>query len=337
MNSKFVKKGLMIAAVAGTVFVSVGQASAADMGSFFQLTKSGKEIKQSTLLNVVAGISDNTKKEKTIQIASADEIKIDQMLFGKAVAKVATGEFLTVRSEAKEDSEAVGKLYENALVKVLEKSGVWTRISSGNVEGFVQTEGLISGKDATEFAKAFLEETYLEAELAELDEEMFADCFSVGETIEEEAERLAREEAERLAKEQERLAREQERLAAEEAMRQAELKAKGQAVVDYARQFLGNPYVYGGTSLTRGTDCSGFVKSVYAYFGISMPRSSYYMRNAGYEVSYSEILPGDVICYSGHVGIYAGDGKIINAIDERRGIGYSNARYAKIITIRRMF
>ena len=101
MNSKFVKKGLMIAAVAGTVFVSVGQASAADMGSFFQLTKSGKEIKQSTLLNMVAGISDNTKKEKTIQIASADEIKIDQMLFGKAVAKVATGEILTVRSEAK--------------------------------------------------------------------------------------------------------------------------------------------------------------------------------------------------------------------------------------------
>ena len=149
------------------------------MGSFFQLTKSGKEIKQSTLLNMVAGISDNTKKEKTIQIASADEIKIDQMLFGKAVAKVATGEILTVRSEAKEDSEAVGKLYENALVKVLEKSGVWTRISSGNVEGFVQTEDLISGKDATEFAKAFLEETYLEAELAELDEEMFADCFSV--------------------------------------------------------------------------------------------------------------------------------------------------------------
>ena len=152
-----------------------------------------------------------------------------------------------------------------------------------------------------------------------------------------EAERLAEEEAQRIAEEEARIAAEQARIAAEEAARQAELQAKGQAVVEYAKQFLGNPYVYGGTSLTNGTDCSGFVRAIYAHFGISMPRSSYYMRNSGYEVSYSEMMPGDVVCYSGHVGIYAGNGKIVNAIDESRGIGMSNVNYTKIITIRRMY
>ena len=82
--------------------------------------------------------------------------------------------------------------------------------------------------------------------------------------------------------------------------------SNGQAVVDYARQFLGNPYVYGGNSLTNGTDCSGFVKGVYAAFGINLPRTSSEQRSVGYAVSLSEIQPGDIVCYSGHVGIYAG-------------------------------
>ena len=122
-----------------------------------------------------------------------------------------------------------------------------------------------------------------------------------------------------------------------EVAKEETLKAKRQSVVDYASQFIGNPYVYGGTSLTRGTDCSGFVRSVYAYFGVSLPRTSSAMRSVGYEVSYSEIQPGDIVCYYGHVGIYAGNGQIVNAIDESRSIGMSSATYAKIITIRRIF
>ena len=108
-------------------------------------------------------------------------------------------------------------------------------------------------------------------------------------------------------------------------------------VVAYARQFLGNPYVYGGTSLTRGTDCSGFVMSVYAHFGVSLEHSSYSMRSAGYKVSLNEIQPGDIVCFPGHVGIYAGDGKVINAINEKKGIGMSNLYARKIITVRRIF
>ena len=291
----------------------------------------------SAYFNAVAEINDITNTEKTIKIESADEIKLSDMLSGKAFATVGEEGYLIVRSTADENSESIGKVYEDSVIKVIERDDAWTKISSGNVEGFIKTGNLISGKTAIEKAKALLTEMYPETDLTTLNKEVIDNSFSVGETNEEEATRLAEEEAQRIAEEEARIAAEQARIAAEEAARQAELQAKGQAVVEYAKQFLGNPYVYGGTSLTNGTDCSGFVRAIYAHFGISMPRSSYYMRNSGYEVSYSEMMPGDVVCYSGHVGIYAGNGKIVNAIDESRGIGMSNVNYTKIITIRRMY
>nr|WP_302134878.1 C40 family peptidase [uncultured Schaedlerella sp.] len=110
----------------------------------------------------------------------------------------------------------------------------------------------------------------------------------------------------------------------------------GQAVIDFACQFIGNPYVWGGTSLTNGADCSGFVQSVYANFGIALPRTTYDMVNVGYEVSYDQALPGDLVLYDGHVGLYMGDGTIVNAMNEAQGIGICTATYAPIITIRRV-
>lgn len=337
MNSKFIKRGIIIATVASTILIPTGQALAADASSFLNLTKQSKDVDQNALINAVAEINDITNTEKTIKIESADEIKLSDMLSGKAFATVGEEGYLIVRSTADENSESIGKVYEDSVIKVIERDDAWTKISSGNVEGFIKTGNLISGKTAIEKAKALLTERYPETDLTTLNKEVIDNSFSVGETNEEEATRLAEEEAQRIAEEEARIAAEQARIAAEEAARQAELQAKGQAVVEYAKQFLGNPYVYGGTSLTNGTDCSGFVRAIYAHFGISMPRSSYYMRNSGYEVSYSEMMPGDVVCYSGHVGIYAGNGKIVNAIDESRGIGMSNVNYTKIITIRRMY
>lgn len=111
----------------------------------------------------------------------------------------------------------------------------------------------------------------------------------------------------------------------------------GSDVVAYAAQFLGNPYRWGGTSLTKGADCSGFVMSVYAHFGVSLPHSSYSLRSCGKSVSYSEMKPGDIVCYDGHVGIYAGGGKIINAFNSKSGIVYTDVNYDTIITIRRIF
>ena len=112
--------------------------------------------------------------------------------------------------------------------------------------------------------------------------------------------------------------------------------SNGQAVVDYARQFLGNPYVYGG--LTNGTDCSGFVKGVYAAFGINLPRTSSEQRSVGYAVSLSEIQPGDIVCYSGHVGIYAGNNTLIHASNEKTGITLTSpVTYRSVLAVRRIF
>lgn len=114
--------------------------------------------------------------------------------------------------------------------------------------------------------------------------------------------------------------------------------SNGQAVVNYAMQFLGNPYVYGGNSLTNGTDCSGFVKGVYAAFGINLPRTSAEQRHAGYGVSLSDIQPGDLVCYSGHIGIYTGNNTIIHASNERTGITLTSpVTYRQVLAVRRIF
>ena len=175
---------------------------------------------------------------------------------------------------------------------------------------------IIIGNNAEQKAQEIIEEAQEEDPKEDPEE-----AFTYAESKEEEEARLAKE--------------------AEEARRKAEEEAKekagtGQAVVDYACQFIGNPYVWGGTSLTNGADCSGFVQSVYAHFGVSLPRTSTEMRGSGRAVSYSEAIPGDIICYDGHVGIYMGDGQIVNAINSARGIGIISATYTDIITVRRL-
>ncbi len=111
---------------------------------------------------------------------------------------------------------------------------------------------------------------------------------------------------------------------------------KGSQIANYALKFVGNPYVSGGTSLTDGADCSGFVQSVYSAFGISLPRTSYSQSSVGTAVSYSDAQPGDIIYYGGHVGIYIGNGQIVHASTQRTGIKVSPATYRGIVTIRRV-
>ena len=111
----------------------------------------------------------------------------------------------------------------------------------------------------------------------------------------------------------------------------------GSSVVNYAMNFVGNPYVWGGKDPNTGADCSGFTSYVYAHFGINIPSYSYSQRSVGKEVSYANAQAGDLICYAGHVAIYMGNGQIVHAKGTAYGIvAYDNATYRPIITVRRV-
>lgn len=311
MYSKFLKKGIALGVLTSAVLIPNDKVLAAE----------AKNAEGVSTVNINKGYLANA----TAEIERYVETELKNVYEDMAFTQVEEGSYLFVRTEPSQDSEWVGKLYEADAAKVIGPVGEWTQIESGNVTGYVKTEYILTGESAEEKAKAIVAEKKPEVDVETLDEakaeELAAECFSYAESKEEEAARLAEEAAKA----------EEEAKAAE-----AETVGNGQAVVDYAMQFVGNPYVWGGTSLTNGADCSGFVQSVYANFGVSMPRTSSAMRSAGTEVSYSEAVPGDLICYEGHVGIYIGNGQIVNAIDEAHGIGVSSATYTNIITVRRL-
>lgn len=210
--------------------------------------------------------------------------------------------FLYIRSEPTKQSKWVGKLYPDYAAKIKGPVGEWTKIKSGDVTGYVYSQYITIGKKAQKRAKEMKKFHYARS----------------------------RKEEEAI------LAKQREASTAETNGADGGRSGSGQAVVEYASRFIGNPYVWGGTSLTHGADCSGFVQSVYKHFGIQLPRTSSQMRSAGRAVSYSNARPGDVICYNGHVGIYKGNGQIVNAINRARGIGILSATYANIITVRRL-
>lgn len=218
--------------------------------------------------------------------------------------------------------------------------------TESSVVGFVPfSDELLVTEELDEWVKVNIEEGdgYISREYVELSTE-----FVKAESKAEEEARLAKEAAERRAA-QEAAERKMKEAAAKSAASSQQTitppavtsgsgSALGQSVVDFACQFVGNPYVYGGTSLTNGADCSGFVMSVYNNFGVSLPHSSAADRNVGSAVNGIEnAQPGDIICYSGHVGIYVGNGQIVHASTSKTGIIISSATYRSILSIRRIF
>jgi cell wall-associated NlpC family hydrolase len=226
---------------------------------------------------------------------------------GKRVATVTT-ETLRVRSEASTEASILGLIGQEEELTVLAEEDGWVQVSIEEGDGWVSTDYV---ELRTDFVQA--------------------------ESKEEEAARLAKEEA---AKQE---GKKKAAAAAKSAGSDAVIgsgsgSSSGRAVVSYASQFVGNPYVYGGTSLTNGADCSGFVLSVYAHFGVSLPHSSSAMRSVGYAVSIADAQPGDIICYSGHVAIYCGNNTIVHASTASTGIKYTSpANYKTILAVRRIF
>lgn len=224
--------------------------------------------------------------------------------------------FLYVRSEPTKESEYVGKLYPGYAAKITGPVGEWTAVESGDVTGYVKTEYILTGAEAQTYAENLVTEAQQEGK-----EEAEAFTYAVSRKSEE---------AQMTQEVQENVQQ------TETTEVSAQPASNGQAIVDYACQFIGNPYVWGGTSLTDGADCSGVVQSVFAHFGISLPRTTYDQIYAGVEVSYDQAMPGDLICYDGHIGIYIGNGQIVNAQNPEQGIGISPATYTTILSVRRI-
>ena len=226
---------------------------------------------------------------------------------------------LNVRKKPTTETPILGQVPRDEELTVTDKADGWVQIKIEEGYGYVSEEYVSL---STEFVKA--------------------------ESIEEEKARLKKEEEERKkAQEASRKAKEAEakRAAEEAAQIQAAAAAVassdgslGQQVADFAVQFVGNPYVYGGTSLTNGADCSGFTLSVYANFGVSLPHSAKAQNTKGTNVgSIDNAIPGDLVYYSGHIAIYIGNGKIVHASNSRTGIIISNANYDRILGVRRIF
>ncbi|WP_310605315.1 C40 family peptidase [Anaerosporobacter sp.] len=419
---KILQKRILMVSAAGvlllgtTTFSNIAQASNVVNYTTDNYTYSTEDVEKlledtcawqdiSLTFNSTALVEDAIKLEEEADKQSALEEEVIEEEKKSEIIIAQVDYYLNIRSSASEDSEVLGKLYNNGIGVIMEEKDGWYKIKSGSVVGYVKADYVLAKeearKKADEVGKHLATVTTTTLKVREKAKEDATVLTLVGEgqilSVKKESENwvkfkvddyigyvsseyvkvyIENEEAESIEEEQARLERE------EQAKREVLLEQQtalnnevhtsskstsnktssktskktvssvgssssqsnsstsaslGQQVVNYALQFKGNRYVYGGTSLTNGTDCSGFVMSVYKNFGFSLPRTSSEQGVTGKKIaSISQAQPGDLIAYYGHIGIYIGDGKLIHASSPESGIIISNVNYRKIKSIRRI-
>lgn len=221
---------------------------------------------------------------------------------------------LKLRAEESEDSECLTLLSNGERYHIISQGGEWTQVEvDDTLSGYVKNEYIDVTYNTVTAVTAAEEEAYNSQNSTQ---EETDDSDTEGGDAEDTTEAPATEEP------------------ATEAPADVPVSGAGVDVANFALQFVGNPYVYGGTSLTNGADCSGFTMKVYEHFGYSIPRTADVQANAGTEVSLSALAPGDLVFYdhgSGsiqHVAIYIGNGQVVHASNSTTGIIVSNAHYS---------
>ena len=339
--------------ITGGTFVSAAAPTAADAHFYKNQTVQAMGMPETIQQKVSAATEitpEKVEKAKDIEETEKKEKQLGVKIETTAVSKA--DDYVNVRKSADENSEAVGKLYSKAIATVTGEKDGWYQIKSGSVKGYVKAEYLTVGNvKAIESAGKKVAKVNADTlkirekaskdapvtELAAKGDKLTVSGKStdgwVGVSVDGEQGYVSAEYVDISMSYKKAVSKEEEAAKAEKKQ-----ESKGSAVASYAGQFIGNPYVWGGTSLTNGADCSGFVMSVYAHFGVSLPHSSGALRGVGKSVSLSEIKPGDIVCYEGHVGIYAGNNTLVHASNKKDGIKYTSPiTYRNIVAIRRIF
>lgn len=327
-------------------------------GMFLQagfIAEAKEKVKRGEVMLPSIGVENLMEREKSDEEILAEAENIE--LFGyKNMGIANVDNNLNVRAGADEGASLVGKMPKDSACEITGQEGDWTKITSGKVEGYVKTEFLFTGSDARIKALDLIstyavvhadalrvrQEPNLEAsiytqvaqgEMLEyvqtldngwveimLDDEM---VYVSGEYVELEDHLNTA-------------------VTMSELLYGAGVSDVRVSICEYAKQFLGNRYVYGGSSLTKGTDCSGFTMRVFQQFGISLPHSSRAQANMGKKISASEAKPGDLFFYGGrggyinHVALYIGGGQVIHASSPKTGIRISSCNYRTPVKVVRI-
>lgn len=306
-------------------------------------TVDGEAVNQASGLSIaLSDVSQQTEDTSSAAALADTESGTESDAEYANIGVVEASGYVNIRSEASTDSEIVGKMENHSVATVEGEENGWYKVTSGEISGYVLAEYLTVGdSELVESVRTRI--ATVQTETLKVRSEASLDSgvrMMVGEgtqltVIDEDTEgwvHITSSDIEGYVA--------AEYVSVEDTYIYAKTPEEvsgGSAVATYALQFVGNPYKWGGTSLTNGTDCSGFIMSVYAHFGVSLPHSSSALRSVGTKVSYSEAQPGDIICYSGHVALYIGNGQIVHASTEKTGIKVSSATYKNIITVRRIF